>query len=245
MMRSGRSGFTLLEVLVCMALAAMILLGCVSLCGDAAESYGRIEAGMGMDREARAVVRQLMEDLSSATDLRECMFEESAEAWPADRIGFHLLQAESGQPAGGFAGDLCAVRYELREVAHGGRTERCLVRSLHDSVRTFGALAEGRGDDLWRMDDADAEPLAFGVLAFELTRMCRDGEGRWRRWSEEDSAGPQALECRLVIANRQLAARLAAAGNGARTLGDYEVAGSHPDMNVYCSILAVGGQGDD
>lgn len=245
MMKRGHSGFTLLEMLVCMAVAAMILLGCVSVFGDAAESHGRIEAGMGMDREARGVMRQLMEDLSSATDLREGMHEESAEVWPADRIGFHLLQAESGQAPGRFAGDLCSVRYELREIAFGGRTERCLVRILHDSVRTFAALAEGRGDQLWRMDDSDAEPLAFGVLAFEVTRMRKDREGHWRRWNEADPAGPEALECRLVIANRQLASRLAAAGNETRVLGGDEVAGCHPDMKVYGAMLAVGGQGDD
>lgn len=241
------SGFTLIELLVCMAIAAMILLACVSVLGGTAESYEQIGGRLRMDREAREVMRQLMEDLSSVIDVPGGLHEESADAWPADRIGFYTLQPESLQAAEGFIGDLCAVKYQVRDIDVGGQMTRCLMRTAHDSVETFKALQEGRESGLWPESSPRDEPLAFGVLAFQVRRMRRDTAGVWQAWKAGDPKRPDALELCLVIANRRLCGRLAKGGDWAdtRILGEYAAADRHPDMKVYRSILTIGGHADD
>lgn len=241
------SGFTLVELLVCMAIAAMILLACVSVLGDAGESYEQIGGRLRMDREAREVMRQLMEDLASAHDGSVGMHEESINAWPTDRIGFYALHPESLQAAESFVGDLCALQYQVRDMEVGGRMTRCLMRTAHDSVETFKALHEGRESSLWLESGLRDEPLAFGVLAFQVRRMRRDDEGGWKEWNETDSKRPEALKLCLVIANRRLCGRLGKAGDwaDARILGEYAAADRHPDMKVYRSILTIGGCGND
>jgi len=247
MTRRKCSGFTLIELLVSMAIAVMLLLACVSVLGDAGKSYEQISGRLRMDREAREVMRQLMEDLASALDTPSGMREESVDAWPTDRIGFYALQPEPLQTAESFIGDLCAVRYQVWDLEVGGRMTRCLMRTMHDSAETFKALHEGRESGLWLERGLRDEPLAFGVLAFQVRNMRRDEEGIWQAWNESDARRPEALELCLVIANRRLCGRLGKAGDWAdtRILGEYAAADRHPDMKVYRSILTIGGHADD
>lgn len=241
------SGFTLIELLVCMAIAAMILLACVSVLGNAGESYEQVGGRLRMDREAREVMRQLMEDLASAIDVPVGLHQESADVWPADRIGFYTLQPESLQAAEGYVGDLCAVRYQVRDIELGGRMTRCLMRTVHDSAETFKALREGQEPSLWLEGGSGEEPLAFGVLAFQVRRMRRGTAGAWQAWKEGDPKRPEALDLCLVIANRRLCGRLSKAGDwvDSRILGEYAAVDRHPDMKVYRSILTIGGNRDD
>ena len=83
------------------------------------------------------------------------------------------------------------------------------------------------------------EPVAFGVVSFEARPKSRDESGEWIDWMKNDKKGPEALEVRLVIARRDLAARLKLPGDwdGGGTagglMGQPSDADRNRDLEVY------------
>lgn len=230
-------GFSLVEVMVSMAVGMGVLLLAVAAMRSAGDGYGRTTGGVGAEREARAALSLLVEDLSKAVDGEDTwLVEKGSEAWRKDRLGFLCLQPAGAQGDDERIGDLCAVLYYVKDLEMGGDTVRCLMRGFRGSSETFGAMREGTIDRLFNADPGD-EPISFGVLAFEATALERDAGGRWRETEALDSlrGGGFAIRARLVVARRELVGKLKTAGDweGSPLLGIAGEAVRSKDLEVY------------
>jgi prepilin-type N-terminal cleavage/methylation domain-containing protein len=240
-------GFTLVELMVSMAIGSMILLAAASLLGGSGASYERVGASVAAEREARALITQLGADLATAHFHKDAVIQLSFNQWPADQLGFLTLQPSGAQSSDGYLGDLCAVNYYLEDLTIGGKTVRCLMRGFRESRETFEALRDDKIADLFKLQNGIDEPVAFGVLSFQARPMVRAPGGGWINWTPtpERNSIPEAVDVRLVIARRDLAGRLKRSsdwdgvGSGGK-LGNSADADRNPDLEVYGAMLRYG-----
>ncbi|MCH7227182.1 PilW family protein [Haloferula sp. A504] len=231
-----RAGFTLVELIVSMAIGSIVLLLAVGALRAVGEGYGRGTDGVAAEREARAVLTQAAEDLSKAVGGREMVFEQNGEGWHRDRLGFFCLQPPDAQSDAERVGDLCAVVYYVSDIEMGGDTVRCMMRGFRGSGETFEALRAGEEAGLFLPDPAD-EPVAFGVVSFEMKPLLRDATG-WTAWRAEDDPGwngPDAVAMRIVVARRELSAKLrdSAAWDASPLLGEPDEAELSDQLEIY------------
>ncbi|MEI6676667.1 MAG: prepilin-type N-terminal cleavage/methylation domain-containing protein, partial [Verrucomicrobiota bacterium] len=243
--RQSRHGFTLLELLLSMALGMMVLILAITLLGRSVDHYECIGGGVSAERESRAVLTQLTADLSCAHFHKDGVFEQSAADWPLDNLGFLSLQARDAQSTAGQLGDLCAIHYYSKDLLINGKTVRCLMRGFRDSHATFTALRDGQTPTLFSATERD-EPVAFGILSFEARPLTRDTSGHWQAWEKSAAHAPEAVAVRLVIARRDLVSKLGTTaawnGNGATAglLGRASQAGTNPRLEVYAALIRFG-----
>lgn len=239
-------GFTLVELMCSMAIGAIILIAAASLLGSSGDGYERVGGGVATEREARAIMTQLGEDLSTAVFHGDGVIESSGQSWPVDKLGFLSLQAADAQTDEGRIGDLCAVHYYVKDLTVNGRTVRCLMRGFRESAETFKALGNSTISGLFSPQDSLDEPVAFGVLSFEARPKSRDKNGKWVDWKKNKTTGPEAFDVKLVIARRGLAARLKTAadwdggGNAANWLGDPAKADRNAELVTYGTLIRFG-----
>lgn len=235
-------GFTLIELMVSMAIGSMLLLAAALLLASSGDGYERVGGGVSAEREARALINRLASDLSTAIFHKDGVTERSPATWAADQIGFLCLQSAPAQSDAGRIGDLCAVHYYLKDLTIGGRTVRCLMRGLRESSETFKALGNGSVPQLFAPRDTLDEPVAFGVVSFEARSKSRDASGKWIDWIHNDETGPEALEVRLVLVRRSLAARLTTSGDwdGEGLLGSPSEAERNKELEIYGAMIRFG-----
>lgn len=239
-------GFTLVELLVSMAIGSIVLLTAASLLGGGGDGYERAGGGISTEREARALMTQLASDLSTARFHKDGVIGESSTKWRADRLGFLSLQPSDAQSESGRIGDLCAVNYYIKDLVSNGRTTRCLMRGFRESKDTFEALKGDKVAPLFTERENIDEPVAFGVLSFEVKPKKRDTAGNWMDWVKNDDAGPEALEVKLVIVRRSLAGRLKQAadwdggGSTGKFLGSPSEVDRNKDLETFSALMRFG-----
>lgn len=241
----NRGGFSLVELMVSMAIGSVILVLAASLLGKSGEGYEQVGGHVAGEREARALISRLAADLSSAQFHKDGLFEKSPAAWPVDRIGFLSLQPAIAQTDAGRIGDLCAVHYYIKDLIMGGKTVRCLMRGFRESHATFNALRHDAAGPLFEAQPAIDEPVAFGVVSFEARPKIRDASGKWIDWVKNDTTGPEMLEVKLVVARRDLAGKLKSAadwegGGRGELLGGASRADANKHLEVYEAALRFG-----
>lgn len=247
-MRENRSlqGFTLMELMVAMAVGSLILLAAASFLGGTGDTYNRVGGNVAAEREARAVLSQMADDLATAVYHEDGVFENSGSGWASDKLGFLSLQTEAAQNKDRMIGDLCAVNYYLDDLEINGTTVRCLMRGFRDSADAFEALGAGSVSSLFTKVENVDEPVAFGVVSFEARPKTRDEGGSWVDWSEAEGEQPEAVEVRLVVARKDLAAKLGdsggwdGGGSAAGLLGEAEKADENENLEVYQTLLRFG-----
>jgi prepilin-type N-terminal cleavage/methylation domain-containing protein len=241
------SGFTLVELMVSMAIGSIVLLAAAALLGSSGGNYERVGGSVAAEREARAIISQLGADLTTAHFHKDATIEVTMRPWPADRFGFLSLQPSQAQAGDRHIGDLCAINYHIGDLTIGGKTVRCLMRGFRESRETFEALGMDTMADLFKPQDGIDEPVAFGVVSFQARPMVRGPGGTWVNWTPapNGNTGPEAVDVRLVIARRDLAGRLKTSsdwdgvGSGGK-LGKSADAERNPDLEVYGAILRYG-----
>ncbi len=239
-------GFTLIEIMCSMAVGALILLLAVCLLGNSGERYERIGGGAACEREARAAITQLTSDLSSAYFHKDGIFDKSTAAWRADRMGFLSLQPAHAQSDAGRIGDLCAVTYYLKDLTLNGGAIRCLMRGFRESQEVFSALSSDRVASLFVARPTQDEPIAFGVVSLQTTPKSRDTSGAWADWVPNATTRPEAVDVRLVVARRQLAAKLKTpdewngVGASARLLGQPSELDHNKNLETYSTLIRFG-----
>lgn len=245
--QAGRPrGFTLIELMCSMAIGAIILLAAASLLGSSGEGYERVGGGVVTEREARAIMTQLSEDLSTAVFHGDGVFDSKSGSWGGGKLGFLTLQAADAQTEEGRIGDLCAVNYYVSDLTINGRTVRCLMRGFRESEETFGALGKSNISSLFTAKADTDEPVAFGVVAFEARPKSRDNNGKWVDWKKNKTSGPEALDVKLVIARRGLIGKLKTeadwdgGGNAGKLLGKPEEADRNPNLVTYGTLIRFG-----
>jgi len=217
-MRMRKRGFTLIELMVAMSVGMIVLLAAVGMLQSAGDGYGRNTDGISAEREARAVLTQAGEDLSKAVRKRLLVESQDVGGWKADRLGFLCLQPADAQSENERLGDLCAVVYYLQDLPMGGQSVRCLMRGFRGSAETFEAVGGGRVGSLYQPKSTD-EPVAFGVVAFEVEPLVRGAGGKFEKWQAptdpdaEVTEWPSSLRMSLVVARKELTGKLRVAAD--------------------------------
>lgn len=244
--RPSPRGFTLIELMCSMAIGTVILLAAAAMLGSSGDGYDRIGGGVASEREARALITQLATDLKTARFHKDEVIETTSATWPAHRLGFLTLQPSQAQTKDGRIGDLCSVRYYIKDLTIGGRTVRCLMRGFRESGETFKAVREDNVASLFDPDDNLDEPVAFGVVSFEARPKSRNAEGKWVDWVKSDTTPPESLEVKLVIARRDLVSKLKqpsdwdGTGGAGKLLGTPDKADENKSLEVYGTNLRFG-----
>lgn len=230
------TGFTLLELMVSMAISTIILLLAAALLGSSGQGYGRAADGVACGREGRVAFCQLTADLASAVVHRGEVLDSSS----GHGIGFLSLQSPDAQSGTGRIGDACAVIYQLEDLPIGGHVRRCLTRSVRESGETLANLRVGQTESLFSGRKEEAEPLAFGVVDFEAIPKSLSTGGEWTDWEMNDTIPPDALEVTLVIARSELLGRL-------QTTADWDALddGGHDrsGLETHSGIIRFGNHG--
>ena len=235
-------GFSLIELLCAMAVGSIILLAAASLLDSAGENYRRASAGIAAQRETRSALDRLTADLANARFHQDEVFDRPPARWSADRIGFLCLMPADAQSADKRIGDLCAVHWHVADQQIGGKSVRCLMRGVRESAETFTALGEEKPATLFTARPSTDEAVAFGVVSFQARPVTLGATGQWIDWTPADISGPRALDVRLVIARRPLAARLKQAGDwqNESLLGPPEDAERNPELEIHTALIRFG-----
>jgi prepilin-type N-terminal cleavage/methylation domain-containing protein len=240
------SGFTLLELMVSMAIGAVVLTLSAALLGASGDGYERVDGTIDAEGEARALMAQLGSDLSTSVYHDETLLEKESVSWPLDRIGLFHMRPDDVQSEAGRIGDLCAVYYYIKDQTIGGKTVRCLMRGVHESDETFRALRSGKAASLFTENPLLDEPLAFGVVSFEVTPKILDANYDYVDWVKAGATTPTAVEVRLVVARRNLAGKLVSPadwsgeGSSGKLLGDPQNADKNKSLEVYQALIRFG-----
>jgi prepilin-type N-terminal cleavage/methylation domain-containing protein len=209
-MRRSSHGFTLIEMLAATGIGTIVLLLGVAALSKTGDEYGRSTNGVAAERESRAILTQVAEDMSKAS-AGYLEIEKSSDEWRQDKLGFTCLQPADAQSENEAIGDLCLVSYYVKDLEIGRDTVRCLMRGFRSSDEVFGALKNGTVESLYDERPED-EPVAFGVLAFEVEGLVRMPSGEWKPWVKNPDDPfmemPDAVKMKLVVARRELASKL-------------------------------------
>lgn len=228
-MSSGGNGFSLIETLAALAVGSFVLLGTASLLGRSGEIYRHGTAGVSAEREARAALSKISEDLANAVWHPSTFFDGTGSGWPLARIGFLSLQAPDAQSHDGRAADICAIHYYIQDRLIGGRTVRCLMRGFRESAEVFRALETDEVGSLFDPREQD-DPLAFGIVSFAAEPQQRNPVTRKReKWDPASDQPLAAVELSLVVARHELTGLLSTGSdwNSSPHLGDP----SNPEQN--------------
>ncbi len=220
-MKRDRSGFTILELLAAIAVASALVLLCAVIMRTGMNQHQGLSSELALEREVNLLVEQLTHDLT-VSHPRSWHQSQSSDSWES---GWYVLQPRSAQSGNSAVGDLCAVTYALsdsRLKLGPGDVFPCVVRVQRDSREVFTAIANRQEELLWSIE-GEGEPLAQGVLVFELQPVCIDESGLWKPWQPELRVMPQAVELQLVVASAELQARL-------RTQEDWDLARTDMDL---------------
>lgn len=229
------SGFTLVEMMVSMAVATIVLLAAAYLLGGTGDSYDRVGGSVAAEREARAAIGQIRADMQSGLHHPLAPFSSND-----DVLAFLSLQPAGAQSDDGRLGDVCAVSYRLADLEVGNRVVRVLMRGFRESAETFAALAAGDASGLSQPREMFDEPVAFGVLAFEVNPLVRDETGAWRTWSSATSDSPEAVDLRMVLARRETFGRLRTGGDWDSAVSRAANAENESDLEIYETRIRFG-----
>lgn len=234
-------GFSLVEMLVTMTIGSILLFIAANMLGRAGDSYDRGSGSVAAEREARAVLTQIAGDLAKAEWHKDTKIEAKGEGWKQGKLCFFSLQPDDAQSTDGRSGDLCVANYYLKDIKVGGAMVRCLMRGFRESATVFPALRDGNLDTLFEEDPTD-EPVAFGVLSFEVEPLVRSGTGKWETWIQGAQTGPGAVRLRLIVARRELLGKLTTVQdwNSSPLRGNPEDAANSPNLEVYEAIQRFG-----
>jgi prepilin-type N-terminal cleavage/methylation domain-containing protein len=230
-------GFTLLEILASTAIGTIVLLLAVASLNSTGNEYGRSTDGVAAEREARAILTQVAEDMSKAS-ASNLEIEESNDAWRQDKLGFTCLQPADAQSKDEAIGDLCLVYYYVKDLEIGKETVRCLMRGFRSSDEVFDALKDDSVEDLYKERLVD-EPVAFGVIAFEAEGLLRQKDGGWKVWEKKAddpfAEMPEVVRMKLVVARRELVAKLRTSEDwdSSPLIGDPQDADQSKMLEVY------------
>lgn len=176
-MFANRRGFTLIEVLVALAIGGVVLTGCRLLLeglADHASAIVRTAADLDASANAERAVRQIVENLALAPEPQPTFVGSASEAVFA-----------SWCPSAYGALEPCTVRLSVQAASAGVTVgmatpggQKLVLRRVAGAELRYLANASSGGIWYTRWNDAISPPLAVGVFSTTDTLVMRIGERR-------------------------------------------------------------------
>lgn len=237
--RVHRAGFTLIEMLVAMAMTAGLLTLLLTAMLGTSKNYDSMSQQIDTRVEARAALGLLTRDVGAFAGEMRVSEKDTAAGWAIDSFSFLSRQSTAAQTLENAESELCHVFYypaysiddEQQRVG-----SRKLYRGLLDSAETFDHAVAGKEFDLPTPTPETDEPVAFGVVSFDVEVLKRSAGGSFSEWTDGDDDPPALVEITLVVTHRQILPRLPNAddwesADGA--LGTPETAEQNRDLYHY------------
>lgn len=229
----GGTGFTLLELLVAMAVLTLLVVMLMGLVDSATKLWRQSESRVDAYREARAALNVISDELRAAIASTNSNYFSTNPVGittgvdpNAASLFFLTTLAPSAQPPGSKS-SICAVGYfrgwDKQNVNFGGINAKDpstpgyhLFRTFYSSDQTFTNLVQGRPPlrDL-AVPSSQGQPapeiLARNVCAFEVrcyTTNGITGAQKFLDWTPAIGTPPQIVEIRITAIPDDLARRL-------------------------------------
>lgn len=221
------SAFTLLELMVAMAVLSILLVLLLNIVDSATKFWRNNENRVDSYREARAALQIMSRDfqnLVATTDTNTFRINESA--FPIiSSIGGAVAKTNGGgavflsslpakaQQVGINRSDVCQVGYFIALNRSGGSTNESmnLYRYFRSSDPTFQRLQAGSGlftNPAPQPNTADTELLARNVSAFTISAFTQTNGGFTNFVQSTTTPLPDVLELRITALNQDAARKL-------------------------------------
>ncbi len=199
-----RPGFSVIELLVAMAITSVIMIALFSLVGTTTDSYTRTQRAVNTVSQARAFVRFFENELSTrlpSTYFIRDSADSSGGPETSDKIAFvrtlsedeQDVLAETTPPDPGDLGT--AVYYVGYLDAPGDALVPALFRKQLGPRETQEAvITPGTSASFPTTDPANDEPIVLNLLGFHARPQFVNSAGALEDWSGTSSAAPSVLE---------------------------------------------------
>lgn len=217
--------FTLLEILVAVAVLSVLLVILLNIVQSATGLWRHSENRAEAYRESRAALQLMAANLkNNLTSTNTNFFRTDllpTHTNGAFSVGFLATQSLAGQPEGN-VGDVCAIGFfvdygDKSPIAkEKGRQGRNLYRYFLGSNETFSALtSNGSGlfPDSLEAGATNIEILARNVVSCQFRFYITDSSGGFTNWNQSQSdPRPDLVEIEITAVNNERANRFGARG---------------------------------
>lgn len=203
-------GFTMIELLVAMAITSIIMVTLFSLVGQTTSSYTQTQRAVNAVSQARAFIQFFDRELSTRLPGTALIYEKKSTPSPADsdRIAFvrALTQDEFDKTD---PGDLGTSAYYVGFSSDGARGDSPkLFRKNLGAKKTQELIEEGTTPAFPDVDAAKDEQIIPNVLSFKSTPMFRDAtSGELKEWSNTSTEPPSLVELSITFVDDSSAQR--------------------------------------
>lgn len=225
LLRKERRAFTLLELLVAMALLTILVVMLMSMVDNATKLWRSNENRVESYREARAALNLMVNDLKSIyASTNAALFQTNASAafeavGGEGQIFFISALPQSAQDTNSRS-DLCEVGYFLKygrsSLSSARESTLSLYRYFRESNQTFSNLVNNAG--CFTHSTTSVELLARNIPHFKATYYSVDSNGSVQPWtSSASNPVPSFVELQVAAFNNQTAKRLSSQADWADT----------------------------
>lgn len=200
-----KRGFTLLELLVSLAVGSLVILIILASLLRGSKDYKRIDERRHASLEARSALHAIANDLRSATwDSTSLFYQKSQATWPEDSVGFFLSKPRSSQSSQEAIGDMCYVYYYTAITADQRGVSRKLFRQFISSQKAF-ELLKNKSDPLLippTNNPEEDEPIAFDIAGIRIEPFYYDSQKKAIAWSPTHTSPPDYIDITLFITDK-------------------------------------------
>lgn len=216
MKKDSRQAFTMIELLVAMAVLAVLLVLMMNMVDSGTKLWRQTESRVDAYREARAALMVMTRDFqnanpSSANFFKFNILSGAASTNYGDNVFFLTSVSTNAQDANSKS-DLCAVGYFLAYSRTPASTNQTLnlYRHFRSSNQTYSNLV---ADNLFSGITAGSsgeELLARNVVGLKITPISTNGVGQWSTGFSPttDAPLPNVVEITVTAINQDLSKKL-------------------------------------
>lgn len=208
-----RNGFTMIELLVSMAITSVLMIALLSLVGQSTESYTQTQRAVNTLSQARAFIQFFDRELSTRLPATRLIHEKGGGTGPqaADRIAFVRAISVDEELAAN-PGDLNTSSYYVAYSEDGANSESPkLFRGILGAKETQALLTAGGTPVFPAAKPASDELIVPNVIGFEARPKFFTGSpAKPEDWSAASTERPSIIELTITFIDDSTAQRFRA-----------------------------------
>lgn len=203
-------GFTLIELIVAMAITSLIMIALLSLVGQSSASYTQTQRAVNAISQARAFIQFFNREISTRLPGTPLLHKKSTGSDPdsAERIAF-VRTLSSDELDATKPGDLGTSIYYVDFTADGPNSgSPKLFRKNLDPAETQTLIETGSSAPFPSVDPTTDEVILPNILSFQALPQYRDSaDGSLKKWVETSPAPPSVITLKIRFIDESSAQR--------------------------------------
>ena len=197
------TGFSLVELLVAVAIAAILMMGLLSIMGGSSKNYKQTQQKVATIADTRALFQSL--DLDLASRVAETPF--LLQTNPENHHEFAFVRTIDALDID-TTGDLTTSVYYVAFTADDANSgSPKLYRRVLDSAETQKLIAAGKAATFPSYDPATDDPIAYNIVHFEVNAQKRDASRTLQPWNAAPGSSPDVIEIVIELVDDVTAKR--------------------------------------